>query len=111
MIEAGNIRDNFLKLKNRPWQGLDISIFNNQKVRLGYFKGEFGWHQHDNGDEFFLVMEGKITIELKDQKNLVLRKGDFAVLHKGTQHNLVSKEDSFVLVVEPIHLQTTRVSK
>ena len=110
MIKSESLRDRLASIKNRPWQGLVISMVNNHKVRLGFFKGEFGWHKHDNADEFFLVLEGKISIKFKDQDDLVLRKGEYAVLPKGVVHNLVSLENSNVLVVEPIHMQTTRIS-
>lgn len=110
-ISAESLRDKLLSIKGRPWQGLDIAIVNNHKVRLGFFKGEFGWHKHEGADEFFLVLDGKITIQFKHQPHVVLRKGEYAVLPKGTLHNLVSLENSSVLVIEPIHLQTTRGSQ
>lgn len=109
MIISHSLRDALAGLKDRPWQPLDVSILNNHKVRLGFFKGEYGWHKHDDADEFFLVMDGKITIQIKGQKDLILRKNEYAVMPKGTEHNLISVADSYVLVFEPIHMRTERI--
>ena len=107
MLQVENLKEQLAKIKNRPFQALDIALVNNHQIRLGLFKGDYGWHTHDDADEFFIVLEGKITIQIKD-KDFVLRKGDFLELPKGTPHNLLSKEDSYVLVVKPIHLKTQR---
>lgn len=109
MVKTESLRDKFSNIKGRPWQPLDIETVNNHKVRLGFCKGEYGWHKHDDADEFFLVMDGKITIQIKGQEDVILRKNDYAVVPKGTAHNILSKEDSYVLVLEPIHMQTARV--
>ncbi len=106
MSKVENLKEQLAKIKNQPWKALDIALVNNHQIRLGLFKGEYGWHTHE-ADEFFFVLEGKITIHTKG-RDLVLRKGDYLELHKGTSHNLSSKEDSYVLVVKPIHLKTER---
>lgn len=109
MVIAHNLKEKLSGLKGRPWLGLDVAMVNNHKVRLGLFRGEYGWHKHEDADEFILVMEGKICIQVLGQKDVVLRKGDFAELPKGLKHNLISLEDSYVLVFEPIHMKTERV--
>ena len=108
MVKVENLKEQLAKIKNHPWKALDIAMVNNHQIRLGLFKGEYGWHTHDDADEFFIVLDGKITIQLKD-KDYILRKGDYMELPKGTAHNLSSKEDSYVLVVKPIHLKTARI--
>lgn len=101
-----NIKEQLAKIKGHPFKPLDIALVNNHQVRLGLFKGDYGWHTHD-ADEVFFVLEGKITIHIKDH-NLVLSKGDYLELPKDTPHNLSSVSDSYVLVVKPIHLKTER---
>ncbi len=111
MLKVENLRDQLTKIKGRPFQALDIALVNNHQIRLGFFKGDYGWHTHEGADEFFIVLEGKITIQIKEKdkiKDLVLRKGEYVELPGGTAHNLSSKEDSYVLVVKPIHLKTQR---
>lgn len=107
MIKVENIKEQLAKIKDHPWKPHDIAIVNNHQIRLGLFKGDYGWHSHADADEFFIVMEGKITIHIKE-KDFVLRKGDYLELPKGTTHNLSSKENSYVLTVRPIHLKTEK---
>lgn len=109
-IEIEKIREKLAEIKNHPWKPLDIGMLNNHKIRLGLFKGEYGWHVHDDADEFFYVLKGKIKIQIKG-KDLVLREGDSVMLPKGTPHNLFGEPIGYVMVVEPIHLQTRRVQK
>lgn len=110
MIEIENLREKLQKIKDHPWQPLDIALVNNHKIRLGFCKGEYGWHIHEDADEFFYVLKGRMQIQLKD-KNLVLRGGECACLPKGAPHNLVGDPSAFIMVVEPIHLHTRRVDK
>ncbi len=105
-----SLRDKLQSIKDKPWYPLDISFVNNHKVRLVFCKNSYGWHKHETADEFFMVLEGKLTIEFRGKSNLVLRKGEYAVVPKGEVHNLTSLENTYVLVFEPIHLQTTRVN-
>lgn len=109
-IEIEEIREKLDKIKNQPWKPLDIAMLNNHKIRLGFFKGEYGWHVHDDADEFFYVLKGKIKIQLKD-KFLVLKEGGMIILPKGTAHNLFGEPVGYVMVVEPIHLQTKRIDR
>src|SRR5438552_18573001 len=108
MPKVENIKEQLAKIKNRPFVGLDVALVNNHQIRLGLFKGDYGWHTHADADEFFIVLEGKITIQIKDQ-NLILHKRDYLKLPKGTAHNLSSEANSYVLVVRPIHLKTERI--
>lgn len=113
MIKVHNLEDDFKNIHGRPWIPLDIDVLNNHKIRLGYFRGDYGWHKHEKSDQFFLVIRGKITIQVKDHEHkvhaLMLCKNDHIMLPKGTPHNLLSAADSYVMVVEPIHMDTTVV--
>lgn len=108
MTKVESLKEKLDSLKDRPWTPLDVGMLNNHKIRLGFFKREYGWHKHDDADEFFLVLKGKIVIKLKNE-NVVLRQGEYMLLPKGTVHNLISDEDSYVMVVQPITMKTTRV--
>ena len=110
IIETENIREKLDLIKNHPWKPLDIAMVNNHKIRLGFCKGDYGWHVHDDADEFFYVLKGKLKIELKG-KNLILKEGNTVCLPKGVPHNLMGDPTAFIMVVEPIHLQTRRVDK
>ncbi len=107
MLKVENLKDQLESVKGRPWKPLDIALVNNHQIRVGVFKGDYGWHTHEDAGEFFLVLEGKITIQLRHKPHLVLRKNDYVELPKGTAHNLTSEGESYVLVVRPIHLRTS----
>jgi len=48
---------------HEPWFNQTLTTVNDSVVRLGVIEGEFHWHKHDEDDEFFLVLEGKLVIE------------------------------------------------
>lgn len=78
---------------------LTITISKLQKL-----KGEFIWHQHEEEDEMFLIIKGKLRIELKKQENIILEEGEFVVIPKGIEHRPIAEEEVQVLLIEP---QTT----
>ena len=55
-----------VKQTKEQWFNQTLCRINDCVARLGIIQGEFHWHKHDNEDEFFLVLEGKLVIELKD---------------------------------------------
>jgi mannose-6-phosphate isomerase-like protein (cupin superfamily) len=69
-------------------------------VKLVKLKGEFVWHQHENEDELFMVVKGKLTIKLKDQ-NIELTEGQFFIIPHGVEHLPVAKEECHVMLFEP----------
>ena len=63
-------------------------------------KGEFNWHQHDDTDDFFLVLSGQLTIRMHDG-NVTLGPGEMFVVPKGVQHCPVAEEEPHLLLIEP----------
>ena len=63
--------------------------------------GEFVWHQHDDTDEFFLVLEGDLTIELADRDPVILAPGEFFIVPKGVPHRPVAEQECEVVLLEP----------
>jgi mannose-6-phosphate isomerase-like protein (cupin superfamily) len=62
-------------------------------------KGEFIWHKHDDTDDFFLVLKGNLTIELRDRK-VRLGAGELFVVPKGVEHRPVARDEAHVLLIE-----------
>ena len=83
-----------------------VGELNGQYVKLVKFKGEFVWHHHAEEDEMFLVLEGSFTMELKD-KNVLLEKGDFIIIPKGTEHRPVAHTEVSVMLFEPVSTLNT----
>lgn len=63
-------------------------------------KGPFTWHSHPDTDDFFLVLKGRLRIELRD-RNVELGQGEVFVVPKGVEHRPVAEEEVHLLLIEP----------
>ena len=70
------------------------------QVRLVKVKGEFLWHHHEQEDELFLVVKGRLVIRLRD-RDLLLDEGEMVVIPHGVEHMPVAEEEAHVLLLEP----------
>lgn len=81
------------------WYNQTLCRVNNSVVRLGVFEGEYHWHKHENDDEFFYVLEGKLLIDLQDRLiELAPRQG--VVVPKGVMHRTRAPKRTVALMVE-----------
>ncbi|MBN1668007.1 MAG: cupin domain-containing protein [Anaerolineales bacterium] len=99
MIEVVNIAQKF-GLFQETWRPKIVGELNNAYLKLARLKGEFVWHQHNNEDEMFLVIQGRLLIKLRDG-DLWLNEGEFAIIPKGVEHCPVAEEEVQVLLLEP----------
>lgn len=77
-----------------------VGELNNQHVKLAKLKGEFIWHKHDMEDELFLVIKGKLKMELRD-KTIEIDEGEFIIVPHGVEHRPVADEEVHILLFEP----------
>ncbi len=89
----------------KPWDPKDVETINDCIVRIARFEGEYHWHKHDEEDELFLVISGKIKIQTK-KGNVILGKNDGVKIPKGIEHCPVALEPSIVLMFEPSKLKS-----
>jgi mannose-6-phosphate isomerase-like protein (cupin superfamily) len=82
------------------WSPKTVAQFNGHDIMVVKAKGEFVWHAHADTDDFFLVLEGRLTIELRDRK-IHLGPGELFVVPKGMEHRPVAEEEVHVLLIEP----------
>ncbi len=82
------------------WQPRVVGQFNGHDLLVAKVKGEFVWHQHDDTDDFFLVLSGRITIRMHEG-NVTLGPGEVFVVPKGVQHCPVAEEEAHILLIEP----------
>lgn len=82
------------------WQPRTIGEFNGHDVMVAKVKGEFVWHKHDDTDDFFLVLKGRVTIHMRTEK-VTLGPGEMFVVPKGVEHCPVAEEESHILLIEP----------
>jgi len=89
-----------LELFSDLWSQKIIARLNNYEIKLVKIKEEFVWHKHEDTDEMFFVVSGKMTIEFKEEK-VRLNEGDLYVVPRGTDHKPYSDEGCSVMVIEP----------
>ena len=82
------------------WSPKIIGTLNDYDVLLAKFKDEFVWHRHEDTDDFFLVVSGRVTIQLRD-RDVELGPGELFVVPKGVDHCPRSEEGAQVLLIEP----------
>jgi len=82
------------------WSPKIVSQFNGHDVMVVKVKGEFVWHSHPDTDDFFLVLKGALTIQLRDG-DVCLGPGDLYVVPKGVEHRPVAEEETHLLLIEP----------
>ena len=85
---------------DEPWSPRIVARYNDEKVVVGKAKGEFVWHSHPETDDLFLVLEGKLTIDLRD-RSVELGPGELFVVPRGVEHRPRSEEGASILLVEP----------
>lgn len=83
-----------------------VTQFNGHDVMVAKIKGEFIWHKHDDTDDFFLVLTGRLTIELRDG-SVTLGPGEMYVVPKGVEHKPVADEETHILLIEPMGTPNT----
>ena len=89
-----------LKLFSDHWSPKIVSQFNGHDVMVVKVKGEFTWHSHADTDDFFLVLKGRLVIQLRDG-DVTLGPGDLYVVPKGVEHRPVAAEETHLLLIEP----------
>lgn len=98
-MDRVNLKDKF-KLIKEFWDPKNIGELNGQVVKIARIKGEFIWHTHENEDEFFLVVKGRMLIKLRD-RDVPLEEGEFFIVPRGVKHKPVAEEEAHILMFEP----------
>ena len=89
-----------LALLDRPYTPGIVGTYNDNKIVVVKPLGEFVWHKHDDTDDFFLVLKGRLTIQLRD-RDVVLEPGELFVVPRGVEHCPKADEETHVLLIEP----------
>ncbi len=83
-----------------------VARLNDYEVKVVKLKGDFVWHSHDDTDELFLVIEGDLTIQLRDG-DVRLREGQLYVVPQGVEHRPVADGEVAVMLIEPAGVVNT----
>jgi len=86
--------------EHAPWFNQTLTTVNDAVIRLGIFEGDFPWHKHTDQDEFFLVLEGEMTLDVEGRGPVLLRAHEGFTVPKNVVHRPRSPQRSVVLMVE-----------
>jgi len=100
-----NISEKF-SLFEELWSPKVIAQMNQTQFKLVKIQGEFTWHDHQDTDEVFIVIEGDMAIEFRD-KTVKLFAGEMIVIPKGVEHKPFAKTQCKVMIIEPTGVVNT----
>jgi mannose-6-phosphate isomerase-like protein (cupin superfamily) len=92
--------DEKFALFDEYWRPKTIAALNGQEVKLVKVQGEFPWHHHEHGDEFFLVWRGRFRVEFRDHV-VTLEAGECVVVPRGVEHRTCAEEGAAIVCFEP----------
>ena len=94
-----NLKDKLSKFSDL-WSPKIIAEMNDYQIKLVKIKGDFVWHNHEDTDEVFFVIEGKMNIEFKNEI-IELSEGEMYVVPKGVDHKPYAASECKIMLVEP----------
>ena len=108
-MEKINLKEKLSKFSDH-WSPKVIAEMNDYQFKLVKIQGEFIWHNHDDTDETFIVIEGEMKIEFENE-TLELNEGDMFVVPKGVEHKPWAENECKVMIIEPRGVLNTGNSK
>ncbi|OUS38123.1 mannose-6-phosphate isomerase [Rhodobacterales bacterium 56_14_T64] len=90
-----------LALFSSHWDPKIVADYNDNDVMVVKFQGEFPYHHHDTTDDFFLVLEGEMVMDIEGQDPEVVRAGEIYIVPKGVTHRPRAEKECKVLLIEP----------
>lgn len=97
-------------LFEEQWSPKVIAEMNDYQFKVVRLEGEFVWHQHDDTDETFIVLDGELTIDLESGP-VILCAGEMLVIPRGMRHRPHASSEAKVLLVEPAGVVNTGDAK
>ena len=94
-----NLKEKLSKFSDH-WSPKVIAEMNDYQFKLVKIQGEFVWHNHDDTDETFIVIEGEMKIEFENE-TVELSEGDMFVVPKGIEHKPRAENECKVMIIEP----------
>ena len=89
------------------WSPKVIGRVNDQYVKVAKVRGQLAWHRHDDEDELFQVVRGRLRIQFEGGAETVLEAGEFCIVPRGVLHNPVADEECWIVLVETVTTKHT----
>ena len=89
-----------LSMFSDHWSPKVVAEMNDYQIKLVKIEGDFVWHNHEDTDELFFVIEGNMEIEFED-KTVELNEGEMYVVPKGVNHKPSAQNECKVMLIEP----------
>ena len=83
------------------WSPRVVARLNDHLVKVARLEGEFVWHAHEGQDELFLVLRGRLRIQMEGGEEVALGPGELFVVPAGARHNPVADEECWIALIEP----------
>ena len=83
-----------------PWSPITVGQCNGADVMVAKGEGSYPWHRHDATDDFFLVLQGSLVIEMRET-SVTLGAGEMFIVPKGVEHRPVAQADTYFMLIEP----------
>ena len=99
LMKKINLKSKFQEFTDQ-WSPKVIAEMNDYQFKLVKIENDFTWHKHDDTDETFLVIEGKMGIEFEDQ-TIELSEGEMIVVPKGIKHKPYADKEAKIMIIEP----------
>ena len=100
-----NLASKYKKIKEH-WSPKVVAEMNDYQFKLAKIKNDFIWHSHEDTDETFIVIEGKICIEFEDE-TVELSEGEMIVVPKGKRHRPYADKEAKIMLIEPKGVRNT----
>lgn len=83
------------------WQPRTVALFNGHDVMVAKLRGEYHWHVHEDSDDFFLVLDGQLEIDIEGGPTVSLAPGQLYIVPKGVRHRPRAKDEAHIVLIEP----------
>lgn len=98
-MDVVNLREKFARI-DAYWSPRIAGQVNDMHVKLAKISGEFDWHHHENEDELFLVVHGRLLMQFRDRE-VWIEEGEFLIVPRGVEHRPVAPEECHIVLIEP----------
>lgn len=99
LMQAINLAEKLARFSEH-FKPRTVGQFNGHDLMVVKVKGPFTWHKHDDTDDFFLVLKGQLTIQMRES-SVLLGPGELFVVPKGVEHCPVADDEAHILLIEP----------